>query len=390
VIFARGLRSEAAWNFQSRCSVEPVVKRAGTFLAATVLATVMTGCLGGSTSGGGVSASSAHVASPAKLRVLRESFVQPRWFHRASSIAEASRQLPIAIVRPHAPLASDRSIASVWISNADMWRHQHIVLIWRSGVVETIDRWRCNCEAAPSLKEMGHRKPFRFLMLRGAPAITAPSATGPSAAVVIGLESRAQAAYGRPASVETIREGYNITLWQYGAHTQPGLIAAARTLPVAHIAFQVDGYEAAGAVLGDRNGAEGIDVAPRGGARFGIGVALQNVTGQPLTVTGVRAINGFIHLIGIHLRAYTPPVGSVHPLIVRRPYDTTPGRLDYVLQPHAWVGMQLHFRVRDPCVHWAQGIYDRTVEVSYTQGSRAVHIQEVPTVPLNITSHHNC
>jgi hypothetical protein len=282
-----------------------------------VLSQVMAGC----SLGENRTASSAHFASEAKLGTLRESFATPRWFHRASSITAVSYRLPIALVRPDAPLASDGSIDSVWISNADVWGEQHIVLIWKSGVVETIARWRCNCEAAASLRDVGRRKPFRFLTLRGAPAITAPSAPGPPRQVEIGEVAPAQAAYGQPASVETIRDGYNITLYQYGARKQPGLIVAARTLPVAHAAFRVSGYEASGEALGDWNGAKGIDVAPQGGATFGIGVALENVTGRPLTITGVNALNGFIRLIGVHARPHTPSAGSVAPLIVHRPYD---------------------------------------------------------------------
>jgi hypothetical protein len=328
-------------------------------------------------------------ASPAELRILRETFASPRSFHRAASIAEVSHRLPIALVRPNAALASDGSIDSVWISNADTWGEKSIVLVWKSGVVETIERWRCNCEAVASLKQGGDRKPFRFMMLRGAPTMTAPS--NPAQRGGFGFVSPATAAYGVPASVETIRNGYNITLWRYGAHAQAGLIAAAETLPLAHTAFQVHGYEAGGEALGNWNGPHGIDVAPEGGAQFGIGVALKNVTGQPLTITGVHALNGFIRLIGVHFRPYAPTVGSaIGPPIVQAPYDATPGRLDYRLKPNAWVGVQLDYQVRSPCIHWASTIYDRTVEVTYTQTNRVVHIREVPMVPLNITRHHTC
>ncbi|HSD02330.1 MAG TPA: hypothetical protein VLB81_08180 [Gaiellales bacterium] len=49
--------------------------------------------------------------------------------------------------------------------------------------------------------------------------------------------------------------------------------------------------------------------------------------------------------------------------------------------------MHLDFRVRNPCITWAQTIYDRTVEVTYTLNG-AEHIQEVSMVPLNINRHH--
>jgi hypothetical protein len=47
------------------------------------------------------------------------------------------------------------------------------------------------------------------------------------------------------------------------------------------------------------------------------------------------------------------------------------------------VGLQLDFQIQNPCIHWSQTIYDRTVEVAYTQDGET-HIQEVPLVPLNI------
>jgi len=332
------------------------------------------------------------VASAKKLGILRESFANPHEFRRAASMKEVDRRFPISLVRPNAPLASDRTIDSAWISNADTSGEKSLVLFWNSGVVETFERWRCNCEAAASLREMGGRKPFRFLMLRGAPAMTDPSFPGQASKRMVGLVSAAEAAYGRPATVETIRDGYNITLWQYGPGTQLGLLAAAQTLPVAHTTFGVHGYEGGGQPLGDWNGPQGIDVAPQGGATFGIGVALENITSDPVTITGVHALNGFIRLIGIHFRPYTPSVGgdAIGPPIVHKPYDRTPGRLDYALKPGTWVGVQLDFQVRSPCIHWSSTTYDRTVEVTFTQSSRVVHIQEVPMVPLNISGAGAC
>ena len=48
-----------------------------------------------------------------------------------------------------------------------------------------------------------------------------------------------------------------------------------------------------------------------------------------------------------------------------------------------------HFRVRSPCVHRAGMIYDRVVEVAYTQAGIA-HIQEIPMLPLTVTHHRAC
>jgi hypothetical protein len=333
-------------------------------------------------------ATAAKPASAAERRILRETYADRRSFHLASSITQVSQQLPIALVRPDAALASDGSIDSVWISNADTSGQKSIVLIWKSGVVETIERWRCNCEALASLKHGGRRKPFHFMMLRGAPAMTAPS--NPAQRGWRGFVPPATAEYGVPASVETIRDGYNITFFRYGTDALPGLLAAVRTLPPAHAAFDVNGYEAGGAALGNWNGAHGIDVTLKAKARFGIGVALRNITTQPLSITGVHAINGFIRLIGTHIRPYTPPTGSaLGPPIVQRPYDATPPNLSYQLQPKTWAGLQLDFQIENPCTRWAQTIYDRTVEVTYTQDGHT-HIEEVPLVPLNITRPHPC
>jgi hypothetical protein len=352
-----------------------------------VAAAVLPGCAGGK----GASPAAAPVAPASKLRVLRESFASPRMFHRASSLAAVSKSRPIALVRPDAALASDRSIDSVWISDAHPSGAHSIVLVWRSGVVETIERWRCNCQAGPSLRDMGRRRPFRFLMLRGAPAMTDASLPGQRRQTMIGLIPPAEARYGRPATVETIRDGYNVTLWQYGAHTQRELLAAARTLPVAHPAFAVRGYDAGGAALGTWRGPHGIDIAPQGGARFGIGVALRNISGRPLTITAIRTIPGFIQLIGIHFHRYTPPVGSAAgPPIARRPYDATSRSLHERIEPKAWVGVQVDFEVRNPCIGWSQGVYDRTVEVSYTEAGRGKSIQEVAMVPLHIHSDKSC
>jgi hypothetical protein len=357
-------------------------------VALLVVAGMLAGCGVASSSS---AAPTVPVAAARKLHLVRESFANPHLFNQAASLAEVSSELPIAQIRPSSADASDHTLDSVWVSKGDTWGEHSITLVWKSGVVETIERWRCNCEATAGLRQMGHEKPFRFLMLRGAPAITAPSNPHANTARWIGPIAPAEAVYGAPASVETIRDGYNITLWQYGAQTQTGLIATAETLPVAHTALRVRGYEAGGAALGDWNGRHGIDVAPKGGARFGIGVALKNISGRPLTITGVNALNGFIRLIGVHFRRYMPPTGSaIGRPIVRAPFDATPERLDYRLQSNAWVGVQLDYQVRDPCIHWSQTIYDRTVEVTYIQGSHDTQIQEAPMVPLNITRPGAC
>ena len=322
-----------------------------------LLAWVLAGC---SLEGSGSAAPAAAPQAPAaKLRLLEETFANPRMF-RASSLAAVSKVLPIVAVRPSSPLAPHGSIYSVWLGDARPSGARDATVIWKSGVVETFERWSCNCTAGPSLRQMGHRKPFRFLVLRGAPAITAPSDPNANTAFRIGPVPPAGMKFGIPASVETIRDGYNITLWEYGPNVQDGLLAAARTLPVEHLALHPGGYAAGGAALGNWSGRHGIDVAPRGGAEFGIGVGLENVSGRPLTITGVNAINGFIHLIGVHL-----------------------------WRPNAWGSLQLDYLIENPCISWSSPLYDAAVEVVYTQDGVS-HIQAIPMVRLNITGAGSC
>ena len=70
--------------------------------------------------------------------------------------------------------------------------------------------------------------PFRYLTIGGSPAVAAPSA--PQKRDIIGILTEAQAKYGQPASVQVVRDGLNITLYQYGPNVLPGLIAAAQRL----------------------------------------------------------------------------------------------------------------------------------------------------------------
>jgi hypothetical protein len=338
-------------------------------------------------------APAAPVASPAKLRLLQQSFAGHQLFRRAASVSAVSKLLPIVRIRPHAKPASvsDASIDSVWLGNPMPSGARDATIIWKSGIVETLERWSCNCEAATSLRQMGHMKPFRFFTLRGAPAITAPSDPNANTAFRTGFVAPADFKYGIPASVETIRDGYRVTLWQYGPDAQAGLLAAARTLPAEHLGLRVGTHEIGGAALGDGHGPKGITVLPRGGARFGVGVALQNISGRPLTITGVKIIDGFIRLIGVEFRPYTPPSGSLLTApFVHRPYAATPPLLHHTLQPGAWAGVQLDYQIMSPCVPWSSTIYEPTAEVTYTQPGWAGRIQDVRMIQLNITRHHHC
>ncbi len=157
--------------------------------------------------------------------------------------------------------------------------------------------------------------------------------------------------------------------------------------------FSQYGYEAGGPALGDWNGSYGIVVSPTRGARFGIGVAIRNVTGSVMTITGVHGAHGVIRLTGVQLRPYSPPTGSaVGPPITRSPYDATNRVLGYRLAPWDWVGMELDFRISNPCSGhppMTHLVYDRSVVVVFNQDGRTFS-HTVESVPLNITSPANC
>ena len=162
--------------------------------------------------------------SAVKLAVLRNSFVPKQFFRRSATVAGASATVQFGLIRPQSALASDANLDSIWTSKT-----REAALLWKSGVSETISRWACRCDPASSLKKMARTlPPFRYLTIGGSPAVAAPSAPGKRD--IIGIESEAQAKYGEPAIVEVVRGGLNITLYQYGPHVLPGLIAAARQL----------------------------------------------------------------------------------------------------------------------------------------------------------------
>jgi hypothetical protein len=169
-------------------------------------------------------ASDAPVVSAAKLSVLRGSFAPHPFYRRNPTLADASATVQFGLIRPRSTLASDANLDSVWTSKT-----RQAALIWKSGVTETISRWACRCDPASSLKKMAKTlPPFRYLTIGGSPAVVAPSA--PEKRDIIGILSQAQAKYGQPASVQVVRDGLSITLYQYGRHVLPGLIATAHTL----------------------------------------------------------------------------------------------------------------------------------------------------------------
>jgi hypothetical protein len=163
----------------------------------------------------------APAVSAAKLAVLRQSFAPSQSSRRYPSFAKVEAKVGFSVVRPQGRLASDANLDSIWASQT-----HEVVLIWKSGIVETIKRWNCHCDPT-DLRKLP--KPFRYLAIRGWPAATAPSSPGKH--IIIGFESSAEARYGVPASVEVVHNGLDVVLFQYGRNVQPGLLAVADSLP---------------------------------------------------------------------------------------------------------------------------------------------------------------
>jgi hypothetical protein len=165
---------------------------------------------------------SAPSVSEAKLAVLRQSFAPSQSWRRYASLAEVEAKVGFSVVRPQARLASDANLDSIWAPQT-----HEVVVIWKSGIVETIKPWNCHCDPTDLRKEP---KPIRYLTINGWPATTAPSS--PSKRInQMGIESSAEAKYGVPASVEVVHNGLDVVLYQYGKNVQPGLLAVANTLP---------------------------------------------------------------------------------------------------------------------------------------------------------------
>jgi hypothetical protein len=163
-------------------------------------------------------------ASPEQLAILRRSFSIPTSYHRVpvSSAAAGIPGLPYPLPRPDSPLASDRTLDSVWVAN-----NRNAVLIWKSGVVELVQVWRCHCPLSSAFSRFPPGG-FKPLTITGSDAVAiAAGQPVPS----IGPVSPAERKYGTPSAVEMIRSGLSVSLFQYGNGTLPGLIAAARTVP---------------------------------------------------------------------------------------------------------------------------------------------------------------
>jgi hypothetical protein len=166
----------------------------------------------------------AAVASPEKLATLRTSFASPPYHPVSLASAVAGiRGLPIPLPRPNSALASDRTLDSVSVNR------RSAVLIWKSGIVETIEPWHCNCTVASFFS--GFPSGFKRYRIGGAPAVAHSSDPTVFSFEPYGLLSLATRKYGVPASVEAVRGGFKVTLWEYGAGTLPGLLEVARTLP---------------------------------------------------------------------------------------------------------------------------------------------------------------
>jgi hypothetical protein len=160
------------------------------------------------------------VASQAKLAALRASFA-PASTYRQLPVASAVagiQGLPVPLPRPDSHLASDGTLDSAWVAP-----NRNAVLIWKSGIVETIQRCNCSYES-----EFGSAPPgFRHVVIGGSPALAHVSDPH---AVFIGPQTPAMAKYGSPAVVVTIRRGHRVVLYRYGPGALPALLNTARTL----------------------------------------------------------------------------------------------------------------------------------------------------------------
>ncbi len=160
------------------------------------------------------------VASPKKLAVLRKSFILGSGW----SPYPGAASLPFPIPQLNSPLASSRNLDSVWATR------RAVVVIWKSGIVETVEPWHCNCTLASFFSRFPTG--FKRYTIGGSPAIAHSSdPTAFNKEQPLGVLRLAERTYGVPASVVTVRGGFKVTLWAYGADTLPGLIEVARTLP---------------------------------------------------------------------------------------------------------------------------------------------------------------
>ncbi len=175
-------------------------------------------------------------APATELAAVRASFAPQPGYSRLplSSVTGGVAGQPMPTPRPSSALASDRTLDSAWQD-----KNRDLVLIWTSGVVETIRAWH-----EGSAADAFSRFPADFdrLMIGGDLAVA--HASNPRAGALLGYATRAEIRYGTPASVELLRGGFAVTLYQYGGDTLPGLLAAARTLPPGDMAPTVinDGH----------------------------------------------------------------------------------------------------------------------------------------------------
>jgi hypothetical protein len=153
------------------------------------------------------------VASPEKLAILRKSFTLGSGWSPYPGAATGQTPLPFPVPRPNSPLASSRNLDSIWVTR------RAVVLIWKSGVVERV---------VPVYA--GVHFPRTTISIGGSAAHV--RASTPPETTFVGLPPPpAERRYGSPSTVELIRGGLDVTLYQYGPGTLPDLIEVARTLP---------------------------------------------------------------------------------------------------------------------------------------------------------------
>jgi hypothetical protein len=155
-------------------------------------------------------------ASPEKLALLRSSFALGSGWRQYPGASASGFLLPFPVPQPHSTLASSRNLDSIWVAR------RTVVLIWKSGVVEQV---------VPVYLGPRPNEPSRTTVSIGGSTAVVRASTPPGTKIGDAHTPPAELRYGSPSSVEMVRGGLDVTLYQYGPGTLPGLIEVARTLP---------------------------------------------------------------------------------------------------------------------------------------------------------------
>jgi hypothetical protein len=183
---------------------------------------------------------SAHVRLSAESRlVAREIAVidtrMTRGFVRVS-LRRLERTAQVPLFLPEEPSASDHRLDSVW---SRYGRGKAVMLVYRSGLVEQLTRWRIRGRSPASvLHEMvreERRSHARFARIGGAPAEIIPPDVHPPP--LLGF-APPMWQFGIPATVMIVRDNTVITLQRWGRHTLPSVLRAAHALRARNTSFR--------------------------------------------------------------------------------------------------------------------------------------------------------